>query len=157
ITLNKKGVKKVNYEFNSNIKINLYYNKEYKKTSKFKKGKSYSHTLNPDISLELFKNDDLFGILHFDSKYKMTESGQFKTEDLNKMHAYKDAIIGSYGSYILGPLEDDINIFTSEEQSNGKRFPSVGAISFQINNCAKGLNNFWNLVEEFIDMADNSD
>ncbi len=57
-------------------------------------------------------------------------------EDLFKMHTYRDALLGSRGSYILFPgRTDDEDIFIRypgvEYPNNGKNLPSVGA--FQLN------------------------
>ena len=50
------------------IKINLFYNKSFKKISPYK---SYSLNLRPDYTLEInFK--DKYYFLHFDAKYKST-------------------------------------------------------------------------------------
>lgn len=77
-------------------------------------GISYSHTLRPDIVI--VKNGRK---LMFDAKYKGDRPGfycegddgtiqRWKEEDIDKMHAYRDAILGAKGSFILYPGTQDI-------------------------------------------------
>lgn len=75
---------------------------------------SYSHNFRPDIVLE--KNDKL---LIFDAKFKGKRNGfygenddgstfSWKDEDIDKMHCYREAIIGVIGAYILYPGEQPV-------------------------------------------------
>lgn len=83
---------------------------------------SYSVEFNPDISIAVQAN----GLTHwvnFDAKYRLEkawwntfaedsieirvdntkETRDFKQADINKMHTYRDAILGTRGAYILFP------------------------------------------------------
>ena len=70
-------------------------------------GKSYSHPLRPDFSLHYQER-----ILILDAKYKGEREGfygekgnglieSWKDQDIIKMHAYRDAIAGAVGAFIL--------------------------------------------------------
>jgi len=80
------------------------YNKTYSNTNKG----SYSTTLRPDISVTDIKTKKIY---HFDAKYRnksifSSESNlvkKYKNDDVNKMHAYLDAIYNSKSSIIMYP------------------------------------------------------
>jgi uncharacterized protein len=99
----------------------------------FAPGQSYSHPLRPDITIE--QGDHR---LILDAKFKGAGSGfygveaedgtiqRWREEDIDKMHAYRDAIAGVQGAFILYPgLETAL--FTPPEQS----FPGVGALALR--------------------------
>ncbi len=110
-------------------KVKLFYQKTYNSDMNIFHGRSYSHSLSPDISIELFIENYLVGIIHFDAKYKLDISRSYNFIDIDKMHTYKDAIMGSIGAYLLYP-GNDTQKFIQEEKlrmpENGL-FPSVGA------------------------------
>ncbi len=136
--------------------LKLFYNKEYNSTKYIVSGRSYSNNLTPDISLELFNDDRLIGIIHFDAKYKVTTTNDFKVEDLNKMHTYKDAIMGTLASYILYPGRQE-KVFKQEEYGFGREediFPSVGACPLSINTDSKELAYIFSIVDRFIELLD---
>jgi len=99
----------------------------------FAPGQSYSHPLRPDITVE--QGDHR---LILDAKFKGAGSGfygveaedgtiqRWREEDIDKMHAYRDAIAGVQGAFILYPgLETAL--FAPLEQS----FPGVGALALR--------------------------
>lgn len=127
---------------------------------------SYSAIFNPDFSvmIDVVADDtDRVHWLHFDAKYRLdvetwvsevsddpndetthlTTSEEearvistYKRSDLFKMHTYRDAVLGSRGSYVLFPgSEDAQEIFVRfpgiEYTQIGQHIPSVGA--FQAN------------------------
>jgi predicted component of viral defense system (DUF524 family) len=144
------------YIVNENKKIKLFYSKNYTSENIIYSGRSYSHTLDPDISVELFFNDVLVAIIHFDAKYKLDNFISFKNEDLDKMHTYKDAILGSIGAYVLYPGKETKN-FIQEEKNQELAdiiFPSVGAFVFNINNNNNAIekNAIYNVLEKFINI-----
>lgn len=112
--------------------ILFYYNKEFSRTSK--NAKSYSLKFKPDFTIEIrnkVKPSEKH-YLHLDSKYRVntfldietsTETKSSKKEDLIKMHAYRDAIVGSLGSYVLFPGDTPV-VF----KMNQTLLPGVGAI-----------------------------
>lgn len=106
------------------VQITLWYNKEFSrpKDGENKKYSVYSLPQDPDFTLELrYKDNNKF--LHFDTKYKVNKYNEFKKDDIDKMHAYKDAINDSLGAYVLYPGEKN-EIF---DEIDGD-FGSVGAL-----------------------------
>lgn len=86
------------------IILKLFYQKSF--TQKGGQYYSYSNKFDPDYTLEIQLNDNIYYI-HFDAKYKVyLESESFKEDDINKMHTYKDAILNTIGAFILYPGAD---------------------------------------------------
>jgi predicted component of viral defense system (DUF524 family) len=142
------------YKINDSKKLVLYYQKNYSVNNIIYEGRSYSHNLDPDISLELFIRDKLVSIIHFDSKYKLESLTTFKNEDIDKMHTYKDAILGTIGAYVLYP-GNVTKSFIQEERNQTKvnqYFPSVGAFVLNIANADIGSehNAVLKLINEFV-------
>lgn len=106
---------------NKKIKISLFYNKIFNKSSEHKRYKSYSNRFDPDYTLLIELNDYYY--LHFDAKYKL-KNNSFNPDDINKMHTYKDAIYKTIGAYILYPGKDQYTIF---REFDDHIIPSVGA------------------------------
>lgn len=103
------------------IQVDLTYNRSFYRTSN--EFKSYSVTLRPDYSL-IIHIDGEEHIIHFDAKYKLyIDSDSFKNEDIVKMHAYKDAILGTVGAYVLYPGEKKRLYY----EKNDIKLESVGA------------------------------
>lgn len=99
-------------------KISLYYQKHYRKGTD-----TYSVSLDPDFSIEIIdlSTNDL-EILALDSKFK--SNYEFvKSEDIHKMHTYKDAIINCNFAIALYPGAS--NVFYPE--SLGSSYSGVGA------------------------------
>lgn len=130
---------KWNYK-NNKIKVKVIYGGRFSR-------ESYSLPLKPDYTLIITYKDNDY-LLHFDAKYKFQKKflkyfkklvstdpeelenkdddelyRQYKTEDICKMHTYKDAIADSLGAYVLYP-GDLSEIFGEYE---GFILPSVGA------------------------------
>jgi len=144
------------YNLNNNKKLVLYYQKSYSVNNIIYEGRSYSHSLDPDISLELFIEDKLVAIIHFDSKYKLESLTTFKNEDIDKMHTYKDAILGTIGAYVLYP-GNVTESYIQEERNQTKLnqyFPSVGAFVLNIanDNISSEQNAVLKLINEFVNI-----
>ena len=153
----KSGIEsQVIYSLNNGYKLKLFYNKEYNSGKYIVNGRSYANSLRPDISLELFYEEALVGILHFDAKYKVDKNDEFKSEDINKMHTYKDAIMGTLASYILYPGSEK-EIFRQEEYglTSDEIFPSVGACPLSIYTDRSEVSYIFYLIEEFIILTNN--
>ena len=153
----KSGIEsQIIYSLENDYKLKLYYNKEYNSDKYIVNGRSYSNPLRPDISLELFHKEKLIGILHFDAKYKIDNNEKFKSDDINKMHTYKDAIIGTLASYILYPGSKE-EIFRQEEYGlvSNDIFPSVGACPLSIYTNRNEISYIFYLIEEFIILKNN--
>lgn len=111
---------------------------------------SYSVRFDPDIAIAVRANGKTHWLI-FDAKYKLErlswldstaselstdeerESIDFNRQDLDKMHAYRDAILGTRGAYILfpgrpGDLEQPIPfVRKTPVPIRGCDVPSVGA------------------------------
>ncbi|WP_442971646.1 hypothetical protein [Romboutsia timonensis] len=80
------------------------------------------------MSLELYKNNALIGIIHFDDQYKVIKDKYYNTDDIDEMHIYKDAIIAT-----------------------------VGVLSMSINSKSEinELNQIFNIIDKFIRLSSN--
>jgi hypothetical protein len=138
------------------VSLSLFYSRSFQPHAEAKWGKwagSYSVTFDPDISLALKTTSGLTHWLNFDAKYKLqrftwtdTEGNapnvsgdrdEYKHEDLNKMHCYRDAILGTRGAYILFPgqgAEENLFARKSAEPRTGFWFPGVGAFPLRPGN-----------------------
>lgn len=121
----------------------------------FGSGASWTNQMRPDASL-VVKNARGPGTaggpatphlwVHFDAKYKVDwldagellescaetpdslEAGEAKRSDLLKMHAYKDAVYGTAGAYILFPGTRHV---TFNEASEEEALPGIGAFGLR--------------------------
>lgn len=155
-TLKSGKTSLIKYKIKDEYFLKLYYNKEYNSTKYIVSGRSYSNKLIPDISLELFHNKNLIGIVHFDAKYKVGKMASFKKEDINKMHTYKDAIMGTLASYILYPGKKP-KVFVQEElqySENVISLPSVGACPLSIDgDITNEMQYIFRVIEKFIELS----
>lgn len=132
------------YYGDQKVLISLYYNKNFKivddKTEQW--ADSYSGVFNPDVSISIAFDTQLHW-LHFDAKYRLDMSkwkaellddnpkSSFKREDIHKMHTYRDAVLGTRGSYVLFPGSESNSEIYVRNPDKGYReeylMPSVGA------------------------------
>lgn len=138
------------------------------------KGGSWTSTLRPDYTLTFWPVDlkemeaeklELIVHIHFDAKYKVNQflvnigsrtedldlekeeerKGNYKNADLLKMHAYKDAIRRTGGSYILYP---------GTEQKAFRGFheiiPGLGAFAINPSNDKSGIDKLSAFVDKVI-------
>lgn len=126
------------YQISGGMQLRLYYNKEFS-NGRDPTTRSYSVTLQPDISIEVTRAGKSSWI-HLDAKYSvrtdvqqdMLEQAQvrdFQNHDIYKMHTYLDAICGTEGAYILYPGEDNAPVLFGKRES--AVIPGVGAISLR--------------------------
>lgn len=126
------------------VVLHLFYNKDFHSLDdkSMHWADSYSGVFNPDISISMEMNDVIHW-LHFDSKYRLDLSkwnselsstdiaSSFKREDIHKMHTYRDAVLGTRGSYVLYPGNERINELYVRNPDKRYRettlIPSVGA------------------------------
>jgi predicted component of viral defense system (DUF524 family) len=114
------------------LNVRFSYNRTFKGNKVYPAGGSWTVDMRPDYSLSLWPEDltqedaettDKIVHIHFDAKYRISgladiteitdeESGEitenidyalYKRDDLLKMHAYKDAIRRTSGTYVLYP------------------------------------------------------
>ncbi len=129
------------------VTINFYYNRTFSRVEEASKlwSESYSALFHPDFSLEIVSNGVPHWV-HFDAKYKLDlaqwratidatvkHEHTYKTEDLQRMHSYRDALLGTRASFILYPgLAAEPEIFIRQiDAVYRKSFlgPSVGAFA----------------------------
>lgn len=111
------------------LNVRFSYNKRFGPTKERAVGGSWTRALHPDYTLtfwpegideEKAERDELLVHVHFDAKYRVENveglfgsensddvddetDGNYKRQDLLKMHAYRDAIKRSQGAYVLYP------------------------------------------------------
>ena len=98
--------------------------------------RSYSLDMEPDFTISI-EYDDLIYFIHFDAKYKV-EKGKPKSDDIQKMHTYKDSIENSLASYVIFPGNSDYKMLYTEPNND---MMSVGAFSLNPCNSEKELLN----------------
>lgn len=151
VNLIKSNCPKTIFAIDENIKVKLYYNKLYS-NDEAKEDRSYSHSLQPDISLEFYEDNILKGILNFDAKYKLKYDLSCKEDDLDKMHTYNDAINYTGASFILYPgCEYDRYYKYKIEIANNNRFPCIGAIPLLVSNEEMGVELIRKIILEYIE------
>lgn len=127
--------------------IDLYYNKTF--DSDQAGFRSYSVALRPDFTLVIQLDSDrsLRYLINFDAKYKVkirkdnrssvVPDAEIDTDcweyDIYKMHTYRDALMHSYGSYVLYPGDRDVIYPKPPSEADWKDrsnriIPSVGAV-----------------------------
>ena len=132
------------------IDLELYFNHEFSMGAGG--DQSWTRAMRPDCSLRITSADDAAEDsvwVHFDAKYKIERAeqiftdttsgsesddpterepaGRAKREDLLKMHAYRDAIRQSAGSYVLypGPANEHVQRFRRFNEI----LPGIGAFA----------------------------
>ncbi|MAR92737.1 MAG: hypothetical protein CML06_17925 [Pseudomonadales bacterium] len=144
ISKNDKPIKFLYTHDDKQVILHLYYNKDFNliddKSTQW--ADSYSGVFNPDVSISMEMNG-IVHWLHFDAKYRLDLSkwkselsgddiiSSFKREDIHKMHTYRDAVLGTRGSYVLYPGSERINELYVRNPNKTYRdsnlMPSVGA------------------------------
>ena len=117
-------------------KVRIHYNKNYV-------AESYSKAYDPDISIEIFdEQDQIVDIYIFDSKFRVNFTGvttdenngdafygerkSHKYDDISKMHTYRDAIKLARGAYIIYPGTED-KVFYEDAGISKDLLVGVGA------------------------------
>ena len=139
---NQKLVEGINLEYENGL--SFWFNRSYKASNGlasadmsmkgYQPEESYSRAWDPDFSLCCRKK-----ILVLDAKYKGEREGfygdtgsgiieSWKQEDIVKMHAYRDAIAGVVGAFILYPGRETV-FYPSFNAT--RCFQGVGAIALQ--------------------------
>ena len=135
----KRGGKGVEFLIpEPSLTVTLYYNKEFSRDDK--QFESYSLRLRPDYSLVIeVEGDNGKFIVNFDAKYKVKRNSANKVisddemstdcweYDIYKMHTYRDALLHSYGSYVMYPGDSEEK-YVKPLPSRGEILPSVGAV-----------------------------
>lgn len=150
-------------EFGPALALTLFYNRSHTRSA----DTSWSLQMRPDITLLVTPVDDPDHdvVLHFDAKYRIDQvgrgwddsvsergaaapAGDAKRDDLIKMHAYRDAIRRSVGSYVLypGAALDRGPAY----QVYGELVPGVGAFPFRPSETGAALCSHVDGVEDFL-------
>ena len=127
------------------LDVTLYYNKNFNRRNH--RFRSYSVRLRPDYTLVINSQEspEYRFVINFDAKYKakpktddtiVTDDTEIDSDcweyDIYKMHTYRDALLQSWGSYVLFPGEESAiypkEIDREDDFDNPLRVPSVGAI-----------------------------
>jgi len=142
------------------VQMLLYNEKEFKPHSSEWQG-TYSGTFNPDVSIQ-FVIEGTIHWLHFDAKFRLSKgafkeqlknsNSTYQRDDIHKMHTYRDAILGSRGSYAIYPgIEEAGDIFVRHGDiayREGNVVPSVGA--FPLRPGSENMERQSNAVQDFI-------
>jgi hypothetical protein len=129
----------------------LFFNRRFRPYPEEQWGKwsgTYSVSFDPDISIAVETSTESHW-LNFDAKYRLErfqwedaaqgterdysapQQQAYRQDDLNKMHCYRDAILGTRGAYVLypgQPLEAPVPYLRRAEMPRrGFAFPSIGA------------------------------
>ena len=153
------------------LKTLFAYNRRFEVTQDRLVGGSWTRRLHPDYTLTFWpenlseaeaERQELLVHLHFDAKYRVEDidslfgaaeaddadhevEGNYKRQDLLKMHAYRDAIKRSQGAYVLYPGRSNEEVFKGFHEI----LPGLGAfgVTPDENGDAQGLD----LLEKFLD------
>lgn len=164
------------------MNVSLSYNNTYSHSEGYFEEGSWSLNLRPDYTLSFWPKDlsakdaekqELMVHLHFDAKYKVdseflkelrgeltnhdekkkqARSNTYKNGDLLKMHAYRDAIRRSYGSYILYPGDQSESPLKKAQR---EVLPSIGAFSVKPNKDDDGVECLEEFLKETIENLSN--
>lgn len=132
--------------------VHLFYNRRFRPQPEEPWGQwsgSYSVSFDPDISVAV-RVSGVTHWLNFDAKYRLerfhwTDAAQesvsessrptYQQDDMNKMHCYRDAILGTRGAYVLYPGQSAEAhapfLRTADMPRRGFSFPSVGAFTLR--------------------------
>jgi hypothetical protein len=157
---------------NRRLNARFAYNRRFEVTQDRHAGGSWTRRLHPDYTLTFWPKDlseavaerqELLVHVHFDAKYRVEDieglfgaegaddaddevEGNYKRQDLLKMHAYRDAIKRSQGAYVLYPGRANAAV---KLKGFHEILPGLGAfgVSPDENGAAQGLES----LEEFLD------
>jgi predicted component of viral defense system (DUF524 family) len=157
---------------NRRLNARFAYNRRFEVTQDRNAGGSWTRRLHPDYTLTFWPEDlseaeaerqELLVHVHFDAKYRVEDieglfgaegaddaddevDGNYKRQDLLKMHAYRDAIKRSQGAYVLYPGRANAAV---KLKAFHEILPGLGAfgVAPDENGAAMGLES----LEEFLD------
>lgn len=171
LNLKTKSESRIDFKYD-NLSIDLYYNRNFtNEADQLWHGTYDNLLLHPDFSLKIIAGEQAHWF-HFDAKYKLdykkvkkmilngSEEGNFNNNDIFTAHAYRDAILGSRGVYILYPdVYGHEMIYIRNPLSKYKdqyKIPSIGAFplkpgeknSGQIENIKDFLKNILDILSQ---------
>ncbi len=156
------------------------YNRRFEVTQDRHEGGSWTRRLHPDYTLTFWPADlseveaerlELLVHVHFDAKYRVEDidglfgtegaddaddevEGNYKRQDLLKMHAYRDAIKRSQGAYVLYPGRANAAV---KMTGFHEILPGLGAfgVAPDENGAAQGLEALEKFLEEVLEHLGN--
>jgi predicted component of viral defense system (DUF524 family) len=151
------------------------YNRRFEVTRERHLGGSWTRRLHPDYTLTFWpaelteaeaERQELLVHVHFDAKYRVEDieglfgaegsddaddelEGNYKRQDLLKMHAYRDAIKRSQGAYVLYPGRTNAAV---KLKGFHEILPGLGAfgVAPDENGAAQGLESLENFLDEVL-------
>lgn len=139
------------------LSIQFSYNKTFSHNSDLTKEGSWTLQMDPDYTLSIWpkeldiataeKSEQIVHI-HFDAKYKVKnkkDNSEFKSEDVIKMHAYKDAIRRTGGAYIIYPGVDKV---PTQFEGFHEIFPGLGAFAIRPSETDSGIHHLKDFVNK---------
>lgn len=151
------------------------YNRRFEVTEDRHAGGSWTRRLHPDYTLTFWPEDlnevdaerqELLVHVHFDAKYRVEDieglfgaegaddaddevEGNYKRQDLLKMHAYRDAIKRSQGAYVLYPGRANAPV---KFRGFHEILPGLGAFGLapDENGTAQGLESLEKFLEDLL-------
>jgi predicted component of viral defense system (DUF524 family) len=151
------------------------YNRRFEVTQDRHAGGSWTRRLHPDYTLTFWPEDlteadaerqELLVHVHFDAKYRVEDTdglfgaegaddaddeaeGNYKRQDLLKMHAYRDAIKRSQGAYVLYPGRTNAAV---KMQGFHEILPGLGAfgVAPNENGAAQGFESLEGFLDEVL-------
>ena len=149
------------------------YNRRFEVTQERHAGGSWTRRLHPDYTLTFWPEDlseadaerqELLVHVHFDAKYRVEDidglfgaddddddevDGNYKRQDLLKMHAYRDAIKRSQGAYVLYPGRANAAV---KLKGFHEILPGLGAfgVAPDDNGAAQGLESLEKVLDEVL-------
>lgn len=161
---------------NRKLNIRFNYNRTFSGSKTYPDSGSWTATLRPDYTLSIWpfgisepeaEKQELIVHLHFDAKYKIANltdflkqnsekeldeekaenrKGIYKNADLLKMHAYKDAIRRTGGSYVLYPGDKSIS-----QKGFHEIIPGLGAFPVKPSKTDSGIGELKAFILEIIE------
>ncbi|MCP2045130.1 DUF2357 domain-containing protein [Pontibacter sp. HSC-36F09] len=156
------------------LRVQFSYNRTFRGDQPYPSGGSWTKAMRPDYTLSIWpegikRNDaeeqELITHVHFDAKYKVShlteivgednlnlseekeeqKKGNYKREDLLKMHAYRDAIRRTGGAYILYPGSQLFN-----KSGFHEIIPGLGAFPVSPSRDKNGISDLKAFISEII-------
>ncbi|EJF08899.1 DUF2357 domain-containing protein [Pontibacter sp. BAB1700] len=156
------------------LKVQFSYNRTFKGNQAYPSGGSWTKAMRPDYTLSIWpegikpkdaEEQELITHVHFDAKYKVSHlteiigddnldlskekeeqrKGNYKREDLLKMHAYRDAIRRTGGAYILYPGSKHFN-----KSGFHEIIPGLGAFPISPSRDNNGISDLKAFISEII-------
>lgn len=151
------------------LQIEYSYNRSFSGSAAYPHGGSWTLPMRPDYTLSIWpaelsaieaEENELIIHLHFDAKYRIENISKlflntlddelkkldYKRVDLLKMHAYRDAIRRTAGSYILYPGNQNY-----QQVGYHELLPGLGAFHIRPSSDQSGLHSFKAFISDVVD------